>query len=529
MHKSKQHIQYSPSDLTLYMESPFASWMDRFASEYPGQAPQKNSEDELMKSLAQKGYQQEENLATAFAAQGKTLRIIKGESDDKKHQDTLNAMHQGVDVIAQARLKDDQFAGYADFLVKVEHTLGDRPSVLGNWHYEVWDSKLANELKPSFVIQLCCYTQMLSSIQGILPAYITIALGNGENKCLRTADYYDYYQILKSAFIADQNKFDPKQMPDPADSKNWGSWSDYAERLLTEQDHLFLVATITRGQIKKLNQAGILTMQQLANTTIEHVSGMNPLTLKQLKAQASIQKRSQGKGTPLFDIITPAIGGKTGLALLPPHSPLDVFFDIEGYPLDEGGLEYLWGCAYFDENGKRQFIDFWAHDRIQEKQCFQDFIHWVYTRWQQDPKMHIYHYANYEIAACRKLMGRYGVCEYEVDQLLRNEVFVDLYKIVKGGILLGEPRYSIKNVEHLYRGKRQTEVGNGGDSVVVYEKWRNLNTLGEEGDTWQSSKILNDIRDYNIDDCNSTQELVDWLRKQQSAYGIEFLGKSEAT
>ena len=58
--------------------------------------------------------------------------------------------------------------------------------------------------------------------------------------------------------------------------------------------------------------------------------------------------------------------------------------------------------------------------------------------------MHIYHYANYEIAACRKLMGRYGVCEYEVDQLLRNEVFVDLYKIVKGGLLLGEPRYSIK-------------------------------------------------------------------------------------
>lgn len=60
--------------------------------------------------------------------------------------------------------------------------------------------------------------------------------------------------------------------------------------------------------------------------------------------------------------------------------------------------------------------------------------------------MHIYHYANYEIAACGKLMGRYGICEHEVDQLLCNEVFVDLYKVVKGGLLLGEPRYSIKNV-----------------------------------------------------------------------------------
>ncbi len=141
--------------------------------------------------------------------------------------------------------------------------------------------------------------------------------------------------------------------------------------------------------------------------------------------------------------------------------------------------------------------------------------------------MHIYHYANYEIAACRKLMGRYGVCEHEVDQLLRNEVFVDLYKVVKGGVLLGEPRYSIKNVEHLYRGKRDTEVGNGGDSVVVYEQWRELNARGEEGDTWQKSKILNDIRDYNIDDCDSTQELVVWLREQQLKHGIVYQGKSE--
>lgn len=76
--------------------------------------------------------------------------------------------------------------------------------------------------------------------------------------------------------------------------------------------------------------------------------------------------------------------------------------------------------------------------------------------------MHIYHYANYEIAACKKLMCRYGVCEFEVDQLLRNEVFVDLYKIVKNGLRIGEPKYSIKNVEHLYRGKRETEVGSGG-------------------------------------------------------------------
>ncbi len=202
---------------------------------------------------------------------------------------------------------------------------------------------------------------------------------------------------------------------------------------------------------------------------------------------------------------------------------MDVFFDIEGDPLLEGGLEYLWGVTYFDENSVRQYKDFWAHDHEQEKDAFKNFIEWVYARWTKDPSMHIYHYASYEITACRKLMGRHGIYENEVDQLLRNEVFVDLYKIIKGCLLLGEPRYSIKNVEHLYRPKRATEVASGGDSVVVYESWRE----SPDGDTWQTSKILNDIREYNIDDCNSTQELVEWLRLRQSEMNIPYLGKTE--
>ncbi|SMG64489.1 [weak similarity to] RNA helicase, partial [methanotrophic bacterial endosymbiont of Bathymodiolus sp.] len=113
--------------------------------------------------------------------------------------------------------------------------------------------------------------------------------------------------------------------PDPADSKNWGNWSGVAQQILLEKDHLFQVATITKGQIKKLNQAGINTMQQLADLTMELVSGINPIVLEKLKSQAAIQKLSAGGDIPKFEIIIPAAGVKSGLALLPPHSPLDVF------------------------------------------------------------------------------------------------------------------------------------------------------------------------------------------------------------
>ncbi|MGL5742304.1 MAG: ribonuclease H-like domain-containing protein [Legionella sp.] len=83
-------------------------------------------------------------------------------------------------------------------------------------------------------------------------------------------------------------------------------------------------------------------------------------------------------------------------------------------------MEYLWGVTYFDAQGERQYQDFWAHNCEQEKEAFRAFVAWVYQRWQEDPQMHIYHYASYEVSACRKLMGRYGICEEEIDQLLRN-------------------------------------------------------------------------------------------------------------
>ena len=533
----KEGIFYSPSDLTKYMESPFASWMDRLVQEHPKLVPEPDPSDELMVMLQQKGYEHEDKLETQFIAEGKSLVKIEGITKKDKYTKTLAAMKQGAEVIVQGRLELSEFTGYADFLVKVEHKSDQPLSNLGDWHYEVWDTKLASHVKPTFIIQLCCYAQMLEAIQGCLPQNITVALGNGEKQILKTHDFYYYYLSLKNTFLVEHSRFHPDQKPDPADSKSWGNWSNHAEQILLDKDHLFQVANITKAQIKKLNKIGIHTMQQLAELPLLSVHGIHSTSLAKIKDQAAIQIKTHlktknsdepnGNAIPEFEILPHTEDEKKGLALLPPHSALDVFFDIEGFPLDEGGLEYLWGNSYFDEQGDRQFKDFWAHNPEQEKQCFEAFIHWVYDRWQQDPSMHIYHYANYEIAACRKLMGRYGICEYEVDQLLRNEVFVDLYKVVKGGLRLGAPKYSIKNVERLYRSKRNTEVGNGGDSIVVYDHWRQLFEQGLEGDTWQTSKILNDIRDYNIDDCDSTQELTVWLREQQAIHRIEYLGKTE--
>jgi predicted RecB family nuclease len=508
---------FAPSDLITYMESAFASHMERYRLEDRNQSELIDSEDAMLKNLQKKGYEHEDAFLASLIFDGTNVAEIENADNEIMLTQTREAMAGGAEVIAQAYLKLDNFGGMADFLVKVPGR-----SQLGDYHYEVWDTKLSKKMKPYFAIQLCCYAEMLESEQGIRPEKVAIVLGNNEITHLRVQDYFGYYSLLKSSFLSFHNNWKTDHQPDPAESNTHGRWSQHAGNILEERRHLSLIANITRTQIKRLESVGINTIDDIAISTLVSVPKLSRDIFERLKAQAAIQISSEGKGKPQYKVLQHDDERALGLALLPPHSDFDVFFDIEGFPLIDGGLEYLWGATYFTEAGERQFKDFWGHDAVQEKQAFSDFVDWIFARWRKDSSMHVYHYASYEVTALRRLMGRYGIKEHEVDTLLRNDVFVDLYNVVRNGILIGEPSYSIKNVEHLYRAKRDTEVASGGDSIVVYEEWR----ANPDGMTWQTSPVLEAIRDYNIDDCNSTQELAEWLRSQQLSHKINYTGPS---
>ena len=162
-------------------------------------------------------------------------------------------------------------------------------------------------------------------------------------------------------------------------------------------------------------------------------------------------------------------------------------FDMEGYPLVAGGLEYLFGVYGLNgQTGSLEFKDWWAHNRDEEKLAFEDFLDWVFHRWKSNPGMHIFHYAAYEVSAVRRLSTFHDTRQEAVDDLLRNEVFVDLYKIVRSGLRIGENSYSLKTVEKLYRPKRVTEVATAAESMVQYARWIES---GESRD-WNASNIL---------------------------------------
>jgi len=520
-------LVFAPTDLTRWSASPYASWMARYAIERPDGAPAKDEPDPLLSRLATRGLSHEEALEARFAREGKTVVNVASRLAEAVHESgtdghaaaiglTQELLRAGTDVIAQATLERGSFRGHADFLVKVPGA-----SDLGDFHYEVWDTKLARRVKPGMVLQLCCYVDMLESIQDRQANDIVVALGNGRNERVPLNDCFDYYLAVKAAFLQTQADWSADREPDPAAYANHGDWSGNAAQALQARDHPGRVARITRRQIERLEAAGIATMSALADAAGRDVPGIDAARMDWLVRQAALQCASANADKLPFHLVEAPPEAKTGLTALPDASPLDVFFDIEGFPLDGDGLDYLWGCSYHDQNGEKQFRDWWGHDVRAERRAFEGFIDWVMARWRKDPSMHVYHYAPYEITACKRLMGTHGTREQELDDLLRHGVFVDLYAIVTHGLQIGAPNYSIKSVERLYRPGRDTDVVSGGDSVVVYDLWRDARQRGEDSDDWHESEVLAGIRDYNRDDCDSTLELCEWLRARRPVFTPE--------
>ena len=515
INKSDQ-LLFSPTDLVRYLASPFASWMERYNLETPGTLkPDDESEDE--KLIAQTGDQHERVVLDELKLSTPNLVEIPKHDFTEALAKTIEAIHAKSPIIYQGALQQDRFAGYSDFLILDEAGL-----------YEVWDTKLACSPKPYYAIQLCCYSEMLAPLLGgKMPAKFGIILGTKERIEFRVEDFFHYYLGIKNSFLAMHDAFTGNlaDCPDPLPRAEHRRWTSHAEAFFLKSDHLVQVAGISVGQIKKLKAAGIKTVAELAGASGRQIHKLAGNSLGKLVAQARLQNETRSDRTkepeapPRFEILPFAgtNGEPLGLAALPPDHLGDVFFDMEGYPLVVGGLEYLFGAGTRSgEAGKFDFKDRWAHDRDAEKLAFEGFVDWVYDRWKKNPGMHIHHYAKYEVSAVRRLSTRHDTRQDQVDELLRNDVFIDLYQIVGHGLRIGEDSYSIKKVERLYRPKRATDVATAVDSIVQYARWIESKQPGD----WTKSPVLKGIRDYNEDDCKSTAELLIWLRKVAAANKI---------
>ncbi len=495
MQKIHGNKLYSASDLVNFLECEHLTTLDLVNLDTP--LP-KAADDEQAELIQKKGLEHEARFLQDLQESGVAVFDAKasGQSIAAAAEATKRAMAEGAPVIFQGCLHSPEFVGYVDFLRRVDH-----PSGLGNFSYEVVDTKLARSPKAKFIIQLCLYSDLLSVDQGFLPQNIHVVLGDRTEQSYRLADYYRYYRSVKARFLERVKEGLAPTYPEPCAHCDLCHWRNLCQEQWTQDDHLCQVANITKIQIDKLRSGGITTLAGLAQLKPDdHVPTMQDATFQRLRRQAALQLERRETGKDLFELLETDPAETKGFRRLPQPDPGDLFFDMEGDPLEEGGLEYLFGVYYHDD-GQPKFQPFWAHSRQEERQAFQDFMAFVMDRLARYPNMHIYHYAPYEETALKRLMSLHGTCEAEVDHLLRSERLVDLYKVVRESLLASEPRYSIKNLETFYMEKRTGEVTNAGASIVFYEHWKET----------RDPALLQQIHDYNEDDCRSTYLLREWL------------------
>jgi uncharacterized protein len=508
-------LKLSATDLVGYLNCRHLSVLDSAVAK--GALVQPNVWDPLLQILWERGSVHEQNYVEHLLNTGlKVVRIAGVDVTDEATSGTLAAMRKGTHVIVQGALAYQGWVGRADILRRVEV-----PSTLGEWSYEAVDTKLARQTKAGAILQLCVYSELLTQMQGLAPKYMFVIApwSDFEPQIYRYADYAAYFRRVKNGLLKSLTQQPPQETyPDPIEHCDICRWRNRCNGRRRQDDHLCLVAGISKLQVNELKQRGIATVQALASMAL-------PLNWKptrgssdsyaRIREQARIQVEARNSGSAAYQLLP--VENSFGLSHLPEPSEGDIFFDLEGDPfVGEHGLEYLFGYVFTDENGAVVYRHEWALTRAEEKQAFENFVDFVMARWATFPSLHIYHYAHYEPGALKRLMGRYGTKAEEIDRMLRAGLFVDLYQVVRRAIRASVESYSIKQLEPFCGFKRETALSDA--NVALANLQANLELDRTPSITAQTKAT---VLAYNKDDCNSARRLRDWLEKLRTGLVAE--------
>ena len=462
--------------------------------------------DPTLDLLWERGLAHEQAYIQHLADAGADVTTVEGTGlDATAVEATVKAMRAGREIIVQGALIQGNWGGRMDILRRVE-----APSSLGGWSYEVIDTKLARETRSGTVLQLSLYSDLVGGAQGLLPEcmYVVAPWTEFEPQVYRTGDYAAYYRLVRDWLESAVANGSGGSYPDPREHCEMCRWSRECDSRRRLDDHLCLVAGISSLQIGELTGRDVSTTAGLAVTPLPlpwKPDRGAPVSYERIREQARVQVEGRSEGRAVYEALKPE--PDVGLAMLPAPSAGDVFFDFEGDPfVGPGGFEYLFGYLAATERDEPEYTGLWALSAAEEKRVFEDFVDWVMGRWESHPDLHIYHYAPYEPSAMKRLMGRHATREAEVDRMLRAGLFVDLYRVVRGGLRASVESYSIKELEKFYGFTRKVALGEA--NSALYAVCAPLE-LGFPEAIREEHKAA--VEGYNRDDCESTFGLRSWL------------------
>jgi predicted RecB family nuclease len=490
-------VTLSPSDLSAHLACQHLTTLSLRVVR--GELEQPHLESPHRDLIFRKGEEHEAAYLALLEAGGRSIVRIPTYDDEDFDADVARRLTEEAiraaeaDVVYQPFLTDGRWRGFADFL-----------ELQPGGGYEPVDTKLARSAKPAHVLQLCFYAEQVERISGRPVERIHVENGRGERETFRVAEFAAYYHRVRERFLA-SIAAEPETYGWPCDHCRICDFRALCRQRRVDDDHLTLVAGMRRSSAETLMEAGVETLAALGSIDRDafdgQLDGMRPETFETVRHQAELQLRGRVTGEPCWEILEDR--PERGFRLLPAPNAGDVWLDLEGHPFYETarGLEYLFGYCYRDEAGDVVYDALWGKDRDGEREIFQRFVDWLVDRRRRFPGMHVYHYASYERTALTRLMGEHATRELEIDALLREEVLVDLYRVVRQALRASVESYSIKAIEDLYGFVRTAEVSGGDESVVRFEEW--LETADDA--------LLGEVERYNEEDCRSTVALHEWL------------------
>ena len=277
------------------------------------------------------------------------IKNIKNLKNVNKFQETLKAMKSGYEVIYGGWLESGKWAGEFDFL-EINKNL---KSTLGNYSYEVIDTKNSSKIKSDHIYQTGVYCDLLKEAQGVLPENFYILLKNKKKEKVKLNEINEVFKSHKISYEKFLKNGVKETKPEKCSFCSLCDWENECAKEWKGKRHLNQINGMNKKNIKRFYNSKIKTIDHLAKIDPEiKIVGLRDEVKKKRIAQAKLQLEYEKTGELKFEYIKENLNLRRGFNILPQPSKCDLFFDLESVPdyVIENKLEYLFGI-YYEENG----------------------------------------------------------------------------------------------------------------------------------------------------------------------------------
>lgn len=243
-----------------------------------------------------------------------------------------------------------------------------------------------------------------------------------------------------------------------------------------QEDNISLLRGMSEKEIKSYSRKGIFTVTQLAHTF--RPRRQTKKATKEVKHRYYALQALALRDKKIYVLGMPSL----------PTSPVHIYLDIESNP--DLGFVYLIGLIVV-ENGLEKHFSFWADNRNNEQEIFDQFVvevtqHEVFT---------VFCYGNHERAFIVR-MGKESKNKTLVDKILNS--LVNILSLVYAHIYFPTYSNSLKDIGRCI-GYSWTETNASGIQSIV---WRSYWEADHNVD-WKQKLVI-----YNLEDCIALKKVT---------------------